>query len=97
MSNGKRPIQPRPVRMCNGKRAKQPRPVWMSNGKRAKQPRTFWMSNGKRPKHPRLGGKRFANNEKVQSAVYGYFAELDSSHYKQGIEAIDIAGKSVSS
>jgi hypothetical protein len=36
-----------------------------------------------------LGGKRFANNEEVQSAVDGYFAELDYSHYKQGIEAIE--------
>jgi hypothetical protein len=36
-----------------------------------------------------LGGKRFANNEEVQSAVDGYFAELDYCHYKQGIEAIE--------
>jgi histone-lysine N-methyltransferase SETMAR len=36
-----------------------------------------------------LGGKRFANNEEVQSAVDGYFEELDYSHYKQGIEAIE--------
>jgi hypothetical protein len=35
-----------------------------------------------------LGGKRFANNEEVQSAVDGYFEELDYSHYKQGIKAI---------
>jgi hypothetical protein len=32
---------------------------------------------------------RFANNEEVQSAVDGYFAELDYSHYRQGIEAIE--------
>jgi len=36
-----------------------------------------------------LGGKRFANNEEVESAVNGYFEELDNSHYKQGIEAIE--------
>jgi len=36
-----------------------------------------------------LGGKRFANNEEVESAVDGYFEALDGSHYKQGIEAIE--------
>ncbi|XP_023240125.1 LMBR1 domain-containing protein 2-like [Centruroides sculpturatus] len=36
-----------------------------------------------------LGGKRFANNEEVESEVDGYFEKLDSSHYKQGIEAIE--------
>jgi histone-lysine N-methyltransferase SETMAR len=36
-----------------------------------------------------LGCKRFAINEEVQSAVDGYFAELDYSHYKQGIEGIE--------
>ncbi|KZC13398.1 Histone-lysine N-methyltransferase SETMAR [Dufourea novaeangliae] len=36
-----------------------------------------------------LGGKRFANNEEVESAVDGYFEELDGSRYKQGIEAIE--------
>lgn len=36
-----------------------------------------------------LGGKRFANNEEVESVVDGYFEELDDSHYKQGIEAIE--------
>lgn len=36
-----------------------------------------------------LGGKRFSNNEEVESAVEGYFEEIDGSHYKQGIEAIE--------
>jgi histone-lysine N-methyltransferase SETMAR len=36
-----------------------------------------------------LAGKRFANNEEVESAVDGYFEELDNSHYKQGIEATE--------
>jgi len=36
-----------------------------------------------------LGGKRFANNEEVESAVDDYFEELDGFHYKQGIEAIE--------
>jgi len=36
-----------------------------------------------------LGGKKFANNEEVESAVDDYFEELDSFHYKQGIEAIE--------
>jgi histone-lysine N-methyltransferase SETMAR len=36
-----------------------------------------------------LGGKRFADNEAVESAVHGYFEELDGSYYKQGIEAIE--------
>lgn len=35
-----------------------------------------------------LGGKRFSNNEEVESAVNGYFMELVGSYYKQGIEAI---------
>jgi hypothetical protein len=37
----------------------------------------------------RLGGKRFANNEDVESAVNGYFEKLDGFHYKQGIETIE--------
>jgi len=36
-----------------------------------------------------IGGKRFANNKEVESAVDGYFEALDGSHYKQGIEAIE--------
>lgn len=32
-----------------------------------------------------LGGKRFADNEEVISAVNGYFEELDESVYKEGI------------
>jgi histone-lysine N-methyltransferase SETMAR len=36
-----------------------------------------------------LGGKRFADNEAVESAVHGYFEELDGSYYKQGIEATE--------
>ena len=36
-----------------------------------------------------LGGKRFANNDEVEPAVDGYFEELDGSHYKHGIEAIE--------
>jgi histone-lysine N-methyltransferase SETMAR len=36
-----------------------------------------------------LSGKRFANNEEVESAVDGYFEELDNSHYTQGIEATE--------
>ena len=35
-----------------------------------------------------LGGQRFANNEKMESAVNGYFEQLDGSHNKQGIEAM---------
>ena len=35
-----------------------------------------------------LGGRRFVNNWEVESAVNSYFEELDSSHYKQSIEAI---------
>jgi len=35
-----------------------------------------------------LSGKRFANNEEVESAD-GYFEDLDSSYYKQGVEAIE--------
>ena len=34
-----------------------------------------------------LGSQRFANNEEVESAVNGYFEELDGSHYKQDILA----------
>ena len=30
-----------------------------------------------------LGGQRFANNKEVESAVNGYFEELDGSHHKQ--------------
>jgi hypothetical protein len=37
----------------------------------------------------RLGGKRFANNEDVESAVNGYFEKLDGFHHKQGIETIE--------
>ena len=36
-----------------------------------------------------LGGKRFASNDEVEAAVDGYFDELDKSHYKQGVEAIE--------
>ena len=36
-----------------------------------------------------LDGQIFANNEEVESAVNGYFEELDGSHYRQGIEAIE--------
>lgn len=36
-----------------------------------------------------LDGKKFANNEEVESAVNSYFEEFDGSHYKQGIEAIE--------
>ena len=32
--------------------------------------------------------KKKKNNEEVESAVTGYFEELNGSHYKQGIEAI---------
>ena len=32
-----------------------------------------------------LGGKRFADNEEVISAVNGYFEELDETVYKEGI------------
>ena len=35
-----------------------------------------------------LDDKRFANNEEVESTVDGNFEEPNSSHYKQGIEAI---------
>ena len=31
---------------------------------------------------------KFANNEEVETAVNGYFEELDGSNYKQGIGAI---------
>ena len=36
-----------------------------------------------------LGGQRCVNNEEVESAVDGYFEEIDGSHYKQGIETIE--------
>lgn len=38
-----------------------------------------------------LGGKRFANThkEETESAVDGYFKELEDFYYKQGIEAND--------
>ena len=36
-----------------------------------------------------LGGKRFANNEEVESAAGGYFEELYGSHYKQAMEAFE--------
>ena len=36
-----------------------------------------------------LSSQIFPNNEEVESAVGGYFEELDASHYKQGIEAIE--------
>ena len=36
-----------------------------------------------------IGGKRYANNKEVESAVDSYFEELDDSHYKQGTEAIE--------
>ena len=35
-----------------------------------------------------LDGRRFANNEEVESAVNCYSEEDDRSHYKNGIEAI---------
>ena len=34
------------------------------------------------------GGQIFPNNIEVDSAVNGYFEDLNVSHYKQGIEAI---------
>ena len=36
-----------------------------------------------------LGGRRFTNNEEVESAVNGYFEEFNGSYYKQAIEAIE--------
>ena len=36
-----------------------------------------------------LSGQRFANNKEMESAVDDCFKELDGSHYKQGIEAIE--------
>lgn len=33
------------------------------------------------------GGKKFASNEEF--AIDGYFEKLESSHYKQSIEAIE--------
>ena len=36
-----------------------------------------------------LHGQRFVKNEKGESAVNGYFEELDGFRYKQGIEAIE--------
>ena len=36
-----------------------------------------------------LSGERFPNNEEVESAVSVYSKDLDGSHYKQGIEAIE--------
>lgn len=32
--------------------------------------------------------KIFANNEEVESAIDGYFEELESSHYKHGVEVL---------
>ena len=46
----------------------------------------FIFSNSKKL----FGGQRFANNEEVESAVSGSFEELDGSHYKQRIEAIEL-------
>ena len=36
-----------------------------------------------------LGSRRFVNNEEVKSAEDGYLNKLDSSYYKQCIEAIE--------
>ena len=36
-----------------------------------------------------LAGQIFANNDKVESAVNGYFEEFDGSYYKQGVEDIE--------
>ena len=51
-----------------------------------------WTERGKSaPKKAKTvpcAGKVMANNEEVESAVNGYFEELDGSPYKQGIEAI---------
>jgi histone-lysine N-methyltransferase SETMAR len=44
-----------------------------------------------------LGGKRFASNEDVDSAVNSYFGELEGFHYKKGIESLKIAVRGVSS
>ena len=43
-----------------------------------------------------FGGRRFTNNEEVESAVNGYFEEFNGSYHKQVIETIE-HGKSVSS
>ena len=37
-----------------------------------------------------LSAQRFSENEEVGSTVNAYFEELDGSHYKQGIEAIEL-------
>ena len=36
-----------------------------------------------------LDGQRFAKSEEVESALNGYFEELNGSRYKQGIKAIE--------
>ncbi len=36
-----------------------------------------------------LRGKRFSSNEEAITAVYGYFAELPESHYKDGIKLLE--------
>lgn len=36
-----------------------------------------------------LGGKRFSSNFKVIAAVNGYFEDLDSSTYKEGIAKLE--------
>ena len=36
-----------------------------------------------------FAGKRFVNNEEMESVVDGYFEEFNGSHYNQGIEAIE--------
>ena len=40
-----------------------------------------------------LGDQIFANNEEVESAVNGYFEEIDGSDHKQGIEDIEYCWK----
>ena len=45
----------------------------------------FLSSNLKKWLDPQI----FANNEEMESAINGYFEELDGSHYKQGREAIE--------
>jgi hypothetical protein len=37
-----------------------------------------------------LSGKRFVSSEEVESLFKGCFEELDVSHFKHGIEAIDL-------
>lgn len=39
-------------------------------------------------KKKELGAKRFASNEEAESAINGYFEQIDDFHYKRGIDTM---------